>query len=143
MSDKDNTLDEQAQKERLIKAGRDFVNAFKDLLLTDVTKLINPFAADDIKPKSLEEIAHLYSNLVDSDIQKKEREENLKFAGGKFKFAWAGSAVKMSTELYYQDSEGQWKKESGSSEMPAEALTDEARKTLEQKKELTYPIEHP
>lgn len=49
----------------------------------------------------------------------------------------------MSTELYYQDSEGQWKKESGSSEMPAEALTDEARKTLEQKKELTYPIEHP
>lgn len=71
MSDKDNTLDEQAQKERFIKAGRDFVNAFKDLLHTDVLKLINPFAADDIKPKSLEEIAHLYSNLVDSDIQKK------------------------------------------------------------------------
>lgn len=36
MSDKDNTLDEQAQKERFIKAGRDFVNAFKDLLHTDV-----------------------------------------------------------------------------------------------------------
>jgi hypothetical protein len=93
--------------------------------------------------KSLENIAKANSEIIDKHILEKEHDSGLKFIAGKFRITLVGEKFRLSTELYYQDSEGKWEKEDGSTESPVDSLTEESRKTLEEQKELTYPVEPP
>lgn len=111
------------------------------LFTTDLSELGNPFRK--ASPKSTEEFAQEFAKGIDGYILEKERSAKLTFVSGTLKMAWGGDKLLMSTELYYQDSEGKWQKEESSTERPAEELTEESRKTLEEQKEITYPIEHP
>ncbi|MDY6337224.1 MAG: hypothetical protein SPL25_09120 [Succinivibrionaceae bacterium] len=129
------------RRERAAKVWSGLGQGLAKLLTTDLSELGNPFRK--ASPKSTEEFAQEFAKGIDGYILEKERSAKLTFVSGTLKMAWGGDKFLMSTELYYQDSEGKWQKEESSTERPAEELTEESRKTLEEQKEITYPIEHP
>lgn len=96
-----------------------------------------------VAPRSIEQIADECSRQVDSLILENERSKNLKFVSGKFRILWGSQEFNTVLELYYQTHEGKWLKQTKKSAMPVESLTVESKKVLEEKKELTYPIEPP
>ena len=147
MADEKDTADNRSWAdigERAIRVGTDMANVARELATADVDTILRNLI-DLLVPvqKSLEELENECSSQVDSHILDKERKENLKFAAGKFKIAWGGRKFRMSLELYYQDHEGKWEKEEGSTERSVRSLTEESRRQLEEQKERVREIEHP
>ena len=133
--DPEGQSDWQELKQRFLRMLHDLKEAILHLLLPS---FMRPAA-----PRSIEQIAEEFSSQIDSFILKNERSKNLKFVAGKFRIVWGGQEFSTVLELYYQTSEGKWIEQTRKTAMPVESLTEESRKELELKEEVTYPIEPP
>lgn len=130
--------------ERGLEVGSDLLNASRKLATADVDtifrNLLNLIAPVQ---KSIDEIAEECARQIDGHILDKEKRGDLKFSAGQFKITWGNPKFSMALELYYQDSDGKWQKETASTEVSVRRITEESRRELEKQKEKTFPIEHP
>ena len=126
-----------ALEEELIKAGleikREAFLAAKD------------FLKEILRPNlDLENILDMYSPKLDDIIRDCQR-QGLKYAAGKFRILRVREKeFAVSFEMYFKDKDDKWQKVSNMSEtQDASCLTEEAWKTLQERRILDWPIEAP
>lgn len=93
---------------------------------------------------SIEEWADIVIDGVGSVKERAITEGNLRFVGGKLKFAPSeeGSGlVNISFQLYFLDEMEHWQKAEADTDVPASKFTSEALEEIESKKEIIYEVE--
>lgn len=106
-------------------------------------------AQDAIRSKvsgkmSVNEWADIIIEGVDKVKERVVVEDNLRFIGGKMKFAISEinlDMVTISFQLYFLDEQEQWQKAEASSDIPDSAFTTDALDELNMKHEIIFEVE--
>lgn len=93
---------------------------------------------------SIEEWAEIVIEGVDKVKARAIEEENLRFIGGKMKFALSENVSEMVTvsfQLYFMDQFDKWKKAEADTDIPATKFLETALDNLRADKEIIYEVE--
>lgn len=93
---------------------------------------------------SIEEWAEIVIEGVDKVKARAIEEENLRFIGGKMKFALSENVSEMVTvsfQLYFMDQFDKWKKAEADTDIPATKFSETALDNLRADKEIIYEVE--
>jgi len=98
-----------------------------------------------IRPVVLNELAARYSEGCDKLILDEIRQGTLQFISGRliFTFIPASSKIKVQSELYFQNAQGEWIKKSHEELLNSRNLTKEALTEMQAKGNVTFEIEAP
>lgn len=115
--------------EKLIKHPIETMDLIKDLFSEE--------------PKTLNEVAKLYSKVTD-EIINKTVEDGYNYAGGKFKINYLDEGeFSVGIYLYFQDSKENWIQKENKDIITTDELTSESYEELKEKKEIVYDVEEP
>lgn len=93
---------------------------------------------------SIEEWAEIVIEGVDKVKARAIEDENLRFVGGKMKFALSENVPEMVTvsfQLYFMDQFDKWKKAEADTDIPASKFSETALDNLKSDKEIIYEVE--
>lgn len=118
------------------------VDKLGELFLQEVDKIFSLLKASP--PQSLEEITTAYSDEMDQMILKIEQEHALFFRGGIFDFHYVNEKFfKITIDLFFQDQEQKWKKQSAKQSLSIKQLIPEAAEELRTKGKVSFDIDPP
>lgn len=135
-------MSKKQQKKSVIEEIKSGIKKFFDDPIQVIDMIKDMFSNE---PKSLNDIARLYSKASDEIIIKTLEKEKFKYGGGKFhiKNLENNKEIEVSIELYFQDDNDNWIKKENKDLISADEFTEEALEELKKKKEITYNIEEP
>lgn len=93
---------------------------------------------------TVEEWSNAIIESIDNIKERAIEEENLRYIGGKLKYALSANAPNMVTisfQLYFQDELSQWRKAEAESDVPASKFTSDALTDMEENGEIIFDVE--
>lgn len=93
---------------------------------------------------TVEEWSKAIIESIDNIKERAIEEENLRYIGGKLKYAFSvnePNMVTISFQLYFQDELNQWRKAEAESDVPTAKFTTDALNELEENGEIIFDVE--
>lgn len=92
----------------------------------------------------LDEMVHLYSKKIDTEILKTIKETGWAYRGGQLTVTYVtNQTFSLKIALYYQDEKGEWMQVQAVTPRDIKYLKDNAVKELFEKKKISYDIDAP
>ena len=92
----------------------------------------------------LDEMVHLYSKKIDTEILKTIKETGWAYRGGQLTVTYVtNQTFSLKIALYYQDEKGEWMQVQAVTTRDIKYLKDNAVKELFEKKKISYDIDAP
>ena len=125
------TRDDDRQDNRLQDAINDLKNIFSTIM-------------DILTKMDLDEMVHLYSKKIDTEILKTIKETGWAYRGGQLTVTYVtNQTFSLKIALYYQDEKGEWMQVQAVTPRDIKYLKDNAVKELFEKKKISYDIDAP
>ena len=110
----------------------------------DVLKNIWNTMIDLFTKMDLDEMVHLYSKKIDTEILKTIKETGWAYRGGQLTVTYVtNQTFSLKIALYYQDEKGEWMQVRAVTPRDIKYLKDNAVKELFEKKKISYDIDAP
>ena len=127
----------------MITPGDERNNSYLNNAIDDLKNIWNTMI-DVFTKMDLDEMVHLYSQKIDTEILKTIKETGWAYRGGQLTVTYVtNQTFSLKIALYYQDKNGEWMQVQAVTSRDMKYLKDVAVKELFEKKKISYDIDAP
>lgn len=127
----------------MITPGDERNNSYLNNAIDDLKNIWNTMI-DIFTKVDLDEMVHLYSKKIDTEILKTIKETGWAYRGGQLTVTYVtNQTFSLKIALYYQDKNGEWMQVQAVTSRDMKYLKDVAVKELFEKKKISYDIDAP
>ena len=127
----------------MITPGDERNNSYLNNAIDDLKNIWNTMI-DLFTKMDLDEMVHLYSKKIDTEILKTIKETGWAYRGGQLTVTYVtNQTFSLKIALYYQDKNGEWMQVQAVTSRDMKYLKDVAVKELFEKKKISYDIDAP
>ncbi|WP_315275716.1 hypothetical protein [Selenomonas sputigena] len=127
----------------MITPGDERNNSYLNNAIDDLKNIWNTMI-DVFAKMDLDEMVHLYSKKIDTEILKTIKETGWAYRGGQLTVTYVtNQTFSLKIALYYQDKNGEWMQVQAVTSRDMKYLKDVAVKELFEKKKISYDIDAP
>ena len=127
----------------MITPGDERNNNYLNNAIDDLKNIWNTMI-DVFTKMDLDEMVHLYSKKIDTEILKTIKETGWAYRGGQLTVTYVtNQTFSLKIALYYQDKNGEWMQVQAVTSRDMKYLKDVAVKELFEKKKISYDIDAP
>lgn len=127
----------------MITPGDERNNSYLNTAIDDLKNIWNTMI-DIFTKMDLDEMVHLYSKKIDTEILKTIKETGWAYRGGQLTVTYVtNQTFSLKIALYYQDKNGEWMQVQAVTSRDMKYLKDVAVKELFEKKKISYDIDAP
>lgn len=127
----------------MITPGDERNNSYLNTAIDDLKNIWNTMI-DVFTKMDLDEMVHLYSKKIDTEILKTIKETGWAYRGGQLTVTYVtNQTFSLKIALYYQDKNGEWMQVQAVTSRDMKYLKDVAVKELFEKKKISYDIDAP
>lgn len=127
----------------MITPGDERNNSYLNNAIDDLKNIWNTMI-DVFTKLDLDEMVHLYSKKIDTEILKTIKETGWAYRGGQLTVTYVtNQTFSLKIALYYQDKNGEWMQVQAVTSRDMKYLKDVAVKELFEKKKISYDIDAP
>ncbi len=127
----------------MITPGDERNNSYLNNAIDDLKNIWNTMI-DVFTKMDLDEMVHLYSKKIDTEILKTIKETGWAYRGGQLTVTYVtNQTFSLKIALYYQDKNGEWMQVQAVTSRDMKYLKDVAVKELFEKKKISYDIDAP
>ena len=127
----------------MITPGDERNNSYLNNAIDDLKNIWNTMI-DVFTKMDLDEMVHLYSKKIDTEILKTIKETGWAYRGGQLTVTYVtNQTFSLKIALYYRDKNGEWMQVQAVTSRDMKYLKDVAVKELFEKKKISYDIDAP